>query len=149
MFNMVRQHTKLSSETSIRSRTRASNDDFLTFHKSALMRRTLSSDFLALKSIEFNETLRVAKYYKYLCVNVTFSIYQKNQEISNKESQKEIQHYGTKPAPDTSAPVLLFESKSIRNLLYESLCSTWCVSTPNCLLKPQFEVVHVPQMMIS
>ena len=72
MFNMVRQHTKLSSETSIPGRTLASNDDFLTFHKSALMRRTLSSDFLALKSIEFNETLRMARYYKYLCIYFTF-----------------------------------------------------------------------------
>ena len=86
MFNMVRQHTKLSSETSIRRRTLASNDDFLTFHKSALMRRTLSSDFLALKSIEFNETLHVARYDKYLCIYFTF--FKSNRRIKRYKTKK-------------------------------------------------------------
>ena len=49
MFNMVRQHTKLSSGTSIRGRTLASNDGNLTFHKSALMWQTFARAQLCTK----------------------------------------------------------------------------------------------------
>ena len=97
VFNMVRQHTKLSSETSIRGRTLASNDDFLTFHKSALMRRTSCSDFLALKSIEFNETLHVARYDKYLCIYFTF--FKSNRRIKRYQTKKVKKKYKiTKPS---------------------------------------------------
>ena len=66
MFNIVRQHTKFASETSIRGCLRASNDEILRYQEIKSHETNFVGAQLLVKSIESNETLHGARYDKYL-----------------------------------------------------------------------------------
>ena len=65
MFNIVRQHSEIASETSIRGCLRASNDEILRYQEIRSHETNFVLTQLHVKSIEFNETLHGARYDKY------------------------------------------------------------------------------------
>ena len=80
------------------------------------------------------------------------AIQQRNPEYDQVEGLEITHFYRQTWLACAPSPVLLFESKPIRSLLYESLWSALCDSTGNCFWMMKFECVYCilkPNPMIS